>query len=769
MVSPQTVFTYPFHHAKLQILPHCVTANSLYLSFSLCKATNLTTWCHRKQSLLILFTMQSYKSYYMVSPQTVFTYPFHHAKLQILLCGVTANSLYLSFSLCKTTNLTTWCHRKQTLPIIFTVQSYKSYYMVSPQTVFTYPFHHAKLQILPHGVTANSLYLSFSPCKATNLTTWCHRKQSLLILFTVQSYKSYYMVSPQTDFTYPFHHAKLQILPHGVTANSLYLSFSPCKATNLTTWCHRKQSLLILFIVQSYKSYYMVSPQTVFTYPFHRAKLQILLHGVTANSLYLSFSPCKATNLTTWCHRKQSLLILFIVQSYKYYYMVSPVLILFTMQSYKCYYVVSPQTVFTYPFHHAKLQMLLHGVTANSLYLSFSLCKTTNLTTWCHRKQTLPIIFTVQSYKSYYMVSPQTVFTYPFHCAKLQILQHGVTANSHYLSFSLCKTTNLTTWCHRKQTLPIIFTVQNYKSYYMVSPQTDYLSFSPCKATNLTTWCHRKQSLLILFTVQSYKSYYMVSPQTVITYPFHCAKLQILLHGVTANRLYLSFSPCKATNLTTWCHRKQTLPIIFTVQSYKSYYMVSPQTDFTYHFHRAKLQILLHGVTANRLYLSFSPCKATNLTTWCHRKQTLPIIFTVQSYKSYYMVSPQTDFTYHFHRAKLQILLHGVTANRLYLSFSPCKATNLTTWCHRKQTLPIIFTVQSYKSYYMVSPQTDFTYHFHRAKLQILLHGVTANRLYLSFSPCKATNLTTWCHRKQTLPIIFTVQSYKSYFPDLSS
>ena len=55
--------------------------------------------------------------------------------------------------------------------------------MVSPQTVFTYPF---------------------SPYKATNLTTWCHRKQSLLILF---------------------HHTKLQILLHGVTANSLYFFF----------------------------------------------------------------------------------------------------------------------------------------------------------------------------------------------------------------------------------------------------------------------------------------------------------------------------------------------------------------------------------------------------------------------------------------------------------------------------------------------------------------------------------------------------------------
>ena len=148
MVSPQTVFTYPFHHAKLQILLNGVTANSLYLSFSPYKATNLTKWCHRKQSLLILFTMQSYKSYYMVSTQIVFTYPFHHTKLQILL-------------------------------------------HVSPQTVFTYPFHHAKLQILLNGVTANSHYLSFSPCKATNLTKWCHRKQSLLILFTMQSYKSY--------------------------------------------------------------------------------------------------------------------------------------------------------------------------------------------------------------------------------------------------------------------------------------------------------------------------------------------------------------------------------------------------------------------------------------------------------------------------------------------------------------------------------------------------------------------------------------------------
>ena len=39
--------------------------------------------------------------------------------------------------------------------------------------------------------------------------------------------------------------------------NNLYLSFSPCKA--------------------SYKSYYVVSQQTVFTYPFHHAKLQVLL------------------------------------------------------------------------------------------------------------------------------------------------------------------------------------------------------------------------------------------------------------------------------------------------------------------------------------------------------------------------------------------------------------------------------------------------------------------------------------------------------------
>ena len=130
---------------------------------------------------------------------------------------------------------------------------------------------------ISQGVTANTLYLSFSPRKATNLTTWCHRRLSLLILFTTQSYKSYYMVSPQTVFTYPFHHAKLQILLHGVTADCLYWSFSPCKATNLTTWCHRKQSLLILFTMQSYKSYYMVSPQTVFTYPFHHAKLQVLL------------------------------------------------------------------------------------------------------------------------------------------------------------------------------------------------------------------------------------------------------------------------------------------------------------------------------------------------------------------------------------------------------------------------------------------------------------------------------------------------------------
>ena len=55
MVSPQTIFTYPFHRAK---------------------ATTLITWCNLKQSLLILFTMQ---------------------KLQILLHGVTSNSLYLSF------------------------------------------------------------------------------------------------------------------------------------------------------------------------------------------------------------------------------------------------------------------------------------------------------------------------------------------------------------------------------------------------------------------------------------------------------------------------------------------------------------------------------------------------------------------------------------------------------------------------------------------------------------------------------------------------
>ena len=74
------------------------------------------------------------------------------------------------------------------------MQSYKSYYMVSPQTVFTYPFHHAKLQILLHGVTANSLYLSFSPCKATNLTTWCHHKQSLCVLTLNNLIKMYLII-----------------------------------------------------------------------------------------------------------------------------------------------------------------------------------------------------------------------------------------------------------------------------------------------------------------------------------------------------------------------------------------------------------------------------------------------------------------------------------------------------------------------------------------------------------------------------------------------
>ena len=198
--------------------------------------------------------MQSYKYYYLVSQQTVFTYAFHHAKLQILQHGVTANSLYLSFAPFKVTNITTWCHCKQSLLILCTIQSYKYYYMVSQQTVFTYAFHHAKLQILLLGVTANSLYLCFSPCKATNITT-C------------------------------------------VTANSLYLCFSPCKATNITT-CVTANSLYLCF-----------SP----------CKATNITTCVTANSLYLCFSPCKATNITTWCHSKQSLLILFTMQSYKYY------------------------------------------------------------------------------------------------------------------------------------------------------------------------------------------------------------------------------------------------------------------------------------------------------------------------------------------------------------------------------------------------------------------------------------------------------------------
>ena len=173
-----------------KVLLHGVTANSQILH----------VWDH-KQSLLILFTMQKYKSYDMMSMQTV---------------------INLSFSPCKATI---------------------SYYMVSPQTVFTYPFHHAKLQVLLHGVTTNSL-------KTLSCFTMQSYKSYYLILFTMQSYKSYYMASPQTVFTYPFHHAKLQV------------TFMQ----NLTTWCHRKQSLLIL----------------------HHAKLQIFT-WCSCKSLYLSF------------------------------------------------------------------------------------------------------------------------------------------------------------------------------------------------------------------------------------------------------------------------------------------------------------------------------------------------------------------------------------------------------------------------------------------------------------------------------------------------
>ena len=110
---------------------------------------------------------------------------------------------------------------------------------------------------------------------------------SCILQFFSQLFTAQLRISPggisNTVFTYPCHHAMLQILLHGVTANSLYLSLSPCQATSLTTWCHRKQSLLILLTI---------------------AKLQVLLHGGTANSLYLSFSPCQATSLTAWCHRK---------------------------------------------------------------------------------------------------------------------------------------------------------------------------------------------------------------------------------------------------------------------------------------------------------------------------------------------------------------------------------------------------------------------------------------------------------------------------------
>ena len=62
----------------------------------------------------------------------------------------------------------------------------------------------------------------------------------------------------------------------------------------------------------------------------------------------------------------------------------------------------------------------------------------------------------------------------------------GILSNhSCYLDMSELITTQkrISTWCHHKQSLLILFTIQSYKSYYM---------------------CHRKQSLLILFTIQSY-------------------------------------------------------------------------------------------------------------------------------------------------------------------------------------------------------------------------------------------------------------------------
>ena len=58
--------------------------------------------------------------------------------------------------------------------------------MVLLQIVFTYPLHHAKLQILLHGVTANSLYLSSSPCKATSFRYY------MLFIITFDIYLSFF-------------------------------------------------------------------------------------------------------------------------------------------------------------------------------------------------------------------------------------------------------------------------------------------------------------------------------------------------------------------------------------------------------------------------------------------------------------------------------------------------------------------------------------------------------------------------------------------------
>ncbi|KAH3850479.1 hypothetical protein DPMN_092890 [Dreissena polymorpha] len=372
------------------------------------------------------------------------------------------------------------------------------------------------------------------------------------------------------------------------------------------------------------------------------------------------------------------------------------------------------------------------------------------------QSSTYPGVTTVQTYMSWYAVSPrhtQELRLYRLIClGTLSVLD--IPRSYDYTDLYVLVRCQSSTY-------PGVTTIQTYMSWYAVSPRhTQELRLYRliCLGTLSVLDIPRSYDYTDLYvlvrcqsstypgvtTIQTYMSWYAVSPR-------HTQELRlyrlICLGTLSVLDIPRSYD-CTDLYVLVRC-QSSTYPGVTTIQTYMSWYAVSPR-----HTQELRLYRLICLGTLSVLDIPRSyDCTDLYVLVRC-QSSTYPGVTTIQTYMSWYAVSPR-----HTQELRLYRLICLGTLSVLDIPRSYDYTDLYVLVRCQSSTYPGVTTVQTYMSWYAVSPR-----HTQELRLYRLICLGTLSVLDIPRSYDYTDLYVLVRCQSSTYPGVTTIQTYMSWY-----